>query len=210
VKVVPLPSRQQFLYLNDSGIKINRPEQLVKSTTQGIVKSKKWEMDRKSSYPTSNTRLSSKLLSRAYQRHFQRLLQRAHFLLRKVINIYLLEGAFLQPEVSYIEMPKYFSNPVRTKALIESIFSIGGNDKEVFVLCVQPRKPVERIDNLFSHFLDFGAKFWSTELGSIVHIPATQPLYHSQSCLWVKGIMILKPVSLIHDYQFGHLLNTNR
>jgi hypothetical protein len=124
-----------------------------------------------------------------------------------------LEG-FLQPEVSYIGMPKYFFQFSEDKSpvpgVIESIFSIGGDGKEVFVLCVQLRKPVERINNPFSHFLDFGAKFWSTELGSIVHIPATQPLYHSQSCLWVKEIMILKQVSLIHDYQFGHLLNTNR
>ena len=94
--------------------------------------------------------------------------------------------------------------------VIGGIFSIGGDGKDVFVLCVQPRKPVGRIDNPFSRFPDFGAEFWSTELGSMVQIPATQPLYHSQSRLWAKGIMILKPVSLIHDYQFSHLLNINR
>ena len=83
--------------------------------------------------------------------------------------------------------------------VIDRIFSIGDDGEDVFVLCIQPRNPVGRIDNPFSRFPDFGAEFWSTELGSVMHIPATQPLYHSQSRLWAKGIMILKPVSLIHD-----------
>jgi len=94
--------------------------------------------------------------------------------------------------------------------VIEGIFSIGGDGEDVFILCVQPRKPVGKIDNLFSRFPDFGAKFWSTELGSIVHIPATQPLYHIQSRLWAKRIMVLKPVS-IPDCQFwSNLLNVDR
>jgi hypothetical protein len=89
--------------------------------------------------------------------------------------------------------------------VIYSIFSIGGDGEDVFILCVRLRKPIGTIDNPFSRFPDFGAEFWSTELGSTVHIPATQPLYHSQSRLWAEGIMILKPVSLIHDYQFRSL-----
>jgi hypothetical protein len=96
--------------------------------------------------------------------------------------------------------------------VIDAIFSIGDDGEDVFILCVLPRKPVERIDNPFSRFPDFGAEFWSTELGSVVHIPATQPLYHSQNRLWAKGIMVLKPVSLIHfmTINFAHSLNANR
>ena len=211
-KVVPLPSRQQFLYLHNSGIKIDRPEQLVTLTIWGIVKFKKWEMHRKSSYPPSNTKLSSKLLSRAHQRCFQRLLQMACIVQsHKHISI---GGRLFATKSQLLRNTEVFFQSSEDKSLIpeviESIFSIGGNCKEVFVLCVQPRKPVERINNPFSHFPDFGTKFWSTESASIVHILATQPLYHSQICLCAKGIMILKLVSLIHDYQFGHLLNTNR
>ena len=95
--------------------------------------------------------------------------------------------------------------------VIDGIFSIGDDDKEVFVLCIQPRKPVGGINNPFSCFPDFGTKFWLTELGSIIGIPAMQPLYHSQSHLWTKGIMILKPVSFIRDCQFSlNLLNADR
>lgn len=79
--------------------------------------------------------------------------------------------------------------------VINGIFSIGEDGEEVFVLSIQPRNPVGRIENPFSRFPDFGAEFWSTELGSAIQIPATQPLYHSQSRLWTKGVMILKPVS---------------
>ena len=86
--------------------------------------------------------------------------------------------------------------------VIDSIFSIGDNGKDVFVLCIRPRKPVGRIDNPFSHFPDFGAEFWSTELNDVMHIPVTHLLYHSQGHLWAKGIMVLKPVSLICDCQF--------
>jgi hypothetical protein len=81
--------------------------------------------------------------------------------------------------------------------LIDNIFSIEHDDDDVFILCIHPRKPVRRIDNPFSRFPDFGAEFWSAELGSLMYIPATQPSYHSQSHLWTKGIMVLKPVSLI-------------
>jgi hypothetical protein len=81
--------------------------------------------------------------------------------------------------------------------VISGIFSIGDDGEEVFVLCIQPRKPVIGIGNPFSRFPDFGAEFWSTELGSAMYIPATQPLYYSQSRVWAKGIMVLKPVSFI-------------
>lgn len=87
--------------------------------------------------------------------------------------------------------------------VIAAIFSIGDDGEDVFVLCIEPRKPVGGIDNPFSRFPDFGAEFWSTEVGSVIQISATQPLYHSQSCLWAEGIMILKPVSLICDCQIS-------
>jgi hypothetical protein len=80
--------------------------------------------------------------------------------------------------------------------VIDRIFSIHADSEDVFVLCIHPRKPLpKRVHNPFSRFPDFGAELWSTELGSVINIPATQPLYHSQSRLWAKGIMVLKPVS---------------
>ena len=95
--------------------------------------------------------------------------------------------------------------------VIDGIFSIGDDDKEVFVLCIQPRKPVGEINNPFSCFPDFGTEFWLTKVGSIIQISVMQPLYHSQSHLWAKGIMVLKSVSLIHDCQFSsNLLNADR
>jgi hypothetical protein len=96
--------------------------------------------------------------------------------------------------------------------VIDSIFSIGADSEDVFVLCIHPRKPVlKEVHNPFSRFPDFGAELWSTELGSIMHIPATQPLYHSQSRLWAKGIMVLKPVSVIPDCRFwSNLLSVDR
>ena len=95
--------------------------------------------------------------------------------------------------------------------VIDGIFSIGDDGDDVFVLRIQPRKPVGGIDNPFSRFPDFGAEFWSTEFGSVIHIPATRPLYHSQSRLWAKGIMVLKSVSFIHNCQFwSNSLNADR
>jgi hypothetical protein len=91
--------------------------------------------------------------------------------------------------------------------VIDGIFSMGADGEDAFILCIYPRKPV-LTENPFSRFPDFGAEFWSTELDTIMHIPATQPLYHSQSRLWAKGIMILKPVSLIRDYRFGQTFST--
>jgi hypothetical protein len=66
--------------------------------------------------------------------------------------------------------------------VIDSIFSIGADSEDVSVLslCIHPKKPIlKEVHNLFSRFPNFGAELWLTELGSIMHIPVMQPLYHS-------------------------------
>ena len=117
-----------------------------------------------------------------------------------------IAGRIFATKTQLAQNAKVFFQPSKGESLmprvIDGIFSIGDNGEDVFVLCIQPRKPVERIDNLFSCFPDFGAKFWSTELNDVMHIPVMHLLYHSQGCLWAKGIMVLKPVSLICDCQF--------
>lgn len=161
-------------------------------------------MDNKSSYSASNIKPYSKLPSKADRRRSQRL-QMTNFLFGQRHKHISIAGRVFATKSQLSRNAEVFFQPSEGGSLIpgviDSIFSIDADGEDVFVLCIHPRKPVIRgINNPFSRFPDFGAEFWSTELGSAMYIPVTQPLYHSQSRLWAKGIMILKPVSLICDY----------
>ena len=83
--------------------------------------------------------------------------------------------------------------------VIAGITSIENGDQEVFVLSIQPRKPAPAcIINPFARYPDFGAQLWSTEFeDEIVCIPATQPICHSESRTWVKGVVVLKAITLV-------------
>ena len=83
--------------------------------------------------------------------------------------------------------------------VVVGIFSIEDGKEKVFVLSIQVRKPVpDSIPNPFARYPDFGAEIWSTEFESeMVCIAATQPIYHVQSRLWVKGAVVLKPIQSV-------------
>lgn len=83
--------------------------------------------------------------------------------------------------------------------VIAGITSIEDGDQEVFVLSIQPRKPAPAcIENPFARYPDFGAQLWSTEFDEeIVCIPATQPICHSESRMWVKGVVVLKAITSV-------------
>jgi len=88
--------------------------------------------------------------------------------------------------------------------VIAGIFSIEDGDEEVFVLNIQPRKPAPAsIINPFARYPDFGAQLWSTEFeDDIMYIPATQPICHSESRTWVKGVVVLKAVTSVSLQSF--------
>jgi hypothetical protein len=83
--------------------------------------------------------------------------------------------------------------------VIAGITSIEDGDQEVFVLSIQPRKPAPAcIKNPFARYPDFGAQLWSTEFEEeIMCIPATQPICHSESRMWVKGVVVLKAITSV-------------
>ena len=83
--------------------------------------------------------------------------------------------------------------------VIAGITSIEGGDQEIFVLSIQPRKPAPAgIINPFARYPDFGAQLWSTEFEEeIICIPATQPICHSESRTWVRGVVVLKAITSV-------------
>jgi hypothetical protein len=83
--------------------------------------------------------------------------------------------------------------------VITGINSIEDGDQEIFVLSIQPRKPAPAcIINPFARYPDFGAQLWSTEFeDEVMHIPATQPIYHSESRSWVRGVVVLKAITSV-------------
>jgi hypothetical protein len=83
--------------------------------------------------------------------------------------------------------------------VIAGITSIEDGDQEVFVLSIQLRKPApEYIINPFARYPDFGAQLWSTEFeDEIMCIPATQPIFHSESCAWATGVVVLKAITSV-------------
>jgi hypothetical protein len=83
--------------------------------------------------------------------------------------------------------------------VIAAITSIEDGDQEVFVLSIQPRNPApESIINPFARYPDFSAEFWSTEFEEkIICIPATQPICHSKSRMWVTGVVVLKAITSV-------------
>jgi hypothetical protein len=83
--------------------------------------------------------------------------------------------------------------------VIAGIVSIENDNEEVFILTIQPRKPAPAcVVNPFARYPDFGAQLWSTDFEEdIVCIPATQPICHSESRTWVKGIVVLKAISSV-------------
>ena len=83
--------------------------------------------------------------------------------------------------------------------VIAGIASIEDGDQEIFVLAIQPRKPASTfIKNPFARYPDFGAQLWSTEFEEeIMCIPATQPICHSESRMWVTGVVVLKAITLV-------------
>ena len=85
--------------------------------------------------------------------------------------------------------------------VITGIFSIDSEDgnQEAFVLSIQPRKPAPAcIINPFARYPDFGAELWSTEFEEeIMCIPATQPICHSESRMWVTGVVVLKAITSV-------------
>ena len=91
--------------------------------------------------------------------------------------------------------------------VIAGITSIEEGDQDVFVLSIQPRKPAPTsIMNPFARYPDFGAQLWSTEFEEkIICIPATQPICHSESRMWVTGVVVLKAITSVslHTCQFS-------
>jgi hypothetical protein len=83
--------------------------------------------------------------------------------------------------------------------VIGGINSIDDGDQEVFVLSIQLRKPAPAcIINPFARYPDFGAQLWSTEFKEeIICIPATQPIFHSESRMWVSGVVVLKAITSV-------------
>jgi hypothetical protein len=83
--------------------------------------------------------------------------------------------------------------------VIAGITSIEDGDQEIFVLSIQPRKPAPAsIINPFARYPDFGAQLWSTEFKEeIICIPATQPIFHSESRTWVTGVVVLKAITSV-------------
>jgi hypothetical protein len=83
--------------------------------------------------------------------------------------------------------------------VISGIISIEDGDQEVFVLSIQPRKPAPACTvNPFARYPDFGAQLWSTEFEEEnIVIPATYPICHSESRMWVTGVVVLKPITSV-------------
>jgi hypothetical protein len=83
--------------------------------------------------------------------------------------------------------------------VIRGITSIEDGDHEVFVLFIQPRKPAPAcIKNPFARYPEFGAQLWSTEFEEEkMCIPATQPIFHSESRTWVSGVVVLKAITSV-------------
>jgi hypothetical protein len=83
--------------------------------------------------------------------------------------------------------------------VIAGITSIEDGDQEVFVLSIQLRKPAPaNIVNPFARYPDFGAQLWSTEFEEeAMFVPATQPIFHSESCTWATGVVVLKAITSV-------------
>ena len=83
--------------------------------------------------------------------------------------------------------------------VIAGIFSIEDGDQEIFVLSIQLRKPApECTVNPFARYPDFGAQLWSTEFEvDCMGIPATQTIFHSESCAWATGVVVLKAITSV-------------
>lgn len=87
--------------------------------------------------------------------------------------------------------------------VIENILSVEDDGEDIFVLCVRPRQSLpswSNVGNPFCRYPDFGAELWSSEFSDdLVYVPATQPLYHSQSRPWGEGVIVLKPVQPVSN-----------
>ena len=83
--------------------------------------------------------------------------------------------------------------------MIAGITSIEDSNQKIFVLSIQHRKPAPAsVVNPFACYPDFSAQLWSSEFeDKIMYIPAMQSICHSESCIWITGVVVLKVITSV-------------
>lgn len=117
----------------------------------------------------------------------------------------IIGGRTFASHTQAVRDTEFFFKPLNGEQLVPGVItgitSLSDDGAEVFVLSILCRKRAPSgTPNPFLRYPDFGAELWSAELEkTMVRIPTTQPIYHSQSRLWAQDVVVTKPITPVSE-----------